>query len=190
MDENIILQSMQTFANLIDAKDPYTRGHSTRVAAYTRLLCKELKMDDAIIKQFGYIALMHDCGKIGIPDEILNKPGALIEEERNIIQSHAIIGGKVLADFTAIEGIADGATYHHERYDGKGYPSGLRGEDIPLCARIICVADSYDAMNSDRVYRGRLTKPEILRELRLNSGTQFDPQIVAHMIFLVETGKV
>lgn len=188
-DEAIILQSMQTFANLIDAKDPYTRGHSTRVAAYTRLLCKELKLDEQITKQYGYIALMHDCGKIGIPDEILNKPGALLEEERNIIKSHTVIGGNVLTDFTAIEGIGDGAMYHHERFDGKGYPSGLKGEDIPLCARIICVADSYDAMNSDRVYRSRLTKAEILKELRLNSGTQFDPQIVAHMIFLIETGK-
>jgi len=189
MDENIILQSMQTFANLIDAKDPYTRGHSTRVAAYTRLLCKEMKLDSQTTKQFGYIALMHDCGKIGIPDEILNKPGALLEEERNIIKSHTVIGGNVLADFNAIDGISDGAMYHHERFDGKGYPSGLKGEDIPLCARIICVADSYDAMNSDRIYRNRLSKSDILKELRLNSGTQFDPQIVAHMIFLIEIGK-
>lgn len=188
-DEAIILQSMQTFANLIDAKDPYTRGHSTRVAAYTRLLCKEMKLDSQTTKQFGYIALMHDCGKIEIPDEILNKPGALLEEERNIIKSHTVIGGNVLADFNAIDGISDGAMYHHERFDGKGYPSGLKGEDIPLCARIICVADSYDAMNSDRIYRNRLSKSDILKELRLNSGTQFDPQIVAHMIFLIEIGK-
>ena len=148
-----------------------------------------MKLDSQTTKQFGYIALMHDCGKIGIPDEILNKPGALLEEERNIIKSHTVIGGNVLADFNAIDGISDGAMYHHERFDGKGYPSGLKGEDIPLCARIICVADSYDAMNSDRIYRNRLSKSDILKELRLNSGTQFDPQIVAHMIFLIEIGK-
>ena len=137
-----------------------------------------------------YIGLMHDCGKIGIPDSILNKPGKLSDEEYEIIKTHTTEGGKILKDFTSIEHIKDGALYHHERFDGKGYPEGLEGEQIPLVARIICVADSFDAMNSDRCYRKRLTREEIEREITQNRGTQFDPEIADCLLQLLQDGEI
>ena len=117
-----------------------------------------------------YIALLHDIGKIGITDAILNKKGKLTAEERQEIEKHVTIGGDILKDFTALEGIADGARYHHERYDGKGYATGLKGKDIPLFARIIAVADSFDAMSSERCYRPQLKMPSIIVELKMEAG--------------------
>ena len=133
---------------------------------------------------------MHDCGKIGIPDEILTKPAKLTEEEFKIMQGHTTYGGKVLKDFNAIDGIVEGALYHHERYDGGGYPEGLKGDKIPLYARIICVADALDAMNSDRCYRPHLPPDVIKQELKGNAGTQFDPDIVECALELIEDGKI
>lgn len=189
-DRQIISQALHTFAKLIDAKDSYTKGHSIRVAAYAREIAKRMKMDKDEVDNIGYIALMHDCGKMGIPDEVLNKPGALTAEERKVIESHTLLGGDVLEKFNAIEGIRDGALYHHERYDGHGYPKGLRENEIPLYARIICVADSYDAMSSDRCYRKHLPEEVILEELNNNAGKQFDPQIVRYMIDMLQDGFI
>lgn len=188
--QNIINQSLKTFANTIDAKDKYTNGHSLRVAIYARELAKKMKLSEEEQERLYYIALMHDIGKIGIADGILNKPDKLTEAERKIIMSHPAIGGEILKDFTSLPGISEGARYHHERYDGKGYNEGLKGEEIPYFARIICVADSYDAMSSTRCYRKDLDVDTIERELRDNAGTQFDPQIVAAMLELIEEGKV
>lgn len=188
--QNIINQSLNTFANTIDAKDKYTNGHSQRVAVYSRELAKKLKLSKEEQERIYYIALMHDIGKIGIADEILNKPGKLTEEERAVIMSHPAIGGEILKDFTSLPGISEGARYHHERYDGTGYNEGLKGEEIPFFARIICVADSYDAMSSTRCYRKDLDEETIVRELKNNAGTQFDPDIVAVMLELIEEGKV
>lgn len=188
--DNIISQSMNTFANLVDAKDPYTKGHSTRVSYYTQKLAERMGLHEAEIKSLGYIALMHDCGKIGIPDEILTKPARLTDEEFKIMQGHTTYGGKALEDFTSINGIVEGALYHHERYDGKGYPKGLKGSKIPLYARIICVADAIDAMNSDRYYRPHLSPEVIKKELKNNSGTQFDPDIVEYALELIESGVI
>lgn len=137
-----------------------------------------------------YIALMHDCGKVGIPDAILRKPGELTANERELIQSHTTMGGNILRKFTAIDGIKNGALYHHERFDGHGYPEGLKGDNIPLCARIICIADSYDAMSSKRCYRKPLQRDEILSELTENAGKQFDPSIVTYMIDMIQDGFV
>lgn len=187
-DAAIITQTFKTFANLIDAKDSYTQGHSMRVADYAVAIAKRMKLPERQIEELGYIALMHDCGKIGVPDEILNKPGALTVEERKCINEHTVKGGAILENFTAIKGIRQGALYHHERFDGKGYPEGLKGKDIPLYARIIGVADAFDAMNSNRVYRKSLPQDVILGELRKCSGTQFDPDIVKHMIQMLEEG--
>ncbi len=184
-DAEIILQTMRTFAGMIDAKDYYTSGHSLRVASYSQELGRRMHLDEEEIRNLGYIALMHDCGKIGISDSVLTKPGKLTAEEREIIQEHTTKGGKILENFTAIEGMKEGALYHHERYDGGGYPFGLKGEEIPLYARIICVADAYDAMNTKRCYRPRLPKEVILEELEINKGTQFDPEIAKHMIDMV-----
>ena len=185
-DKSIIVQTMQTFSNFIDTKDPSTKGHSTRVAHYSRELAKKLKLPPRDVELIYYIALLHDIGKVYIPDEILNKPGRLDANERAIIETHAAKGAEILKDFSAIDGIADGARYHHEHYDGTGYPTHLSGENIPFFARIICVADSYDAMSSDRCYRPRLTKDQIIEELKNNSGTQFDPEVVECMLKLIE----
>lgn len=186
----IIEESLKTFANAIDAKDKYTNGHSIRVAAYTLEIARRLKLSKEDQERIYYIALLHDIGKIGIADEILNKPGKLTDEERKIIMSHPAIGGEILKDFTSIPGISEGARYHHERYDGNGYNEGLKGEEIPLFARIICVADSYDAMSSARCYRKSLDKDVIMEEFKKCSGTQFDPQIVEIMLQMMEEGKV
>lgn len=188
--QNIINQSLNTFANTIDAKDKYTNGHSQRVAVYSRELARKLKLSKEEQERIYYIALMHDIGKIGIADEILNKPGKLTPEERAVIMSHPAIGGEILKDFTSLPGISEGARYHHERYDGKGYNEGLKGEEIPFFARIICVADSYDAMSSTRCYRKDLDEETIVRELKNNAGTQFDPDIVAVMLELIGEGRV
>ena len=189
-DEKIIEETMQVFANFIDAKDEYTKGHSTRVSFYSQKIAKRMGMSEEEIKMVGYMGLMHDCGKIAIPDGILNKRGPLTEDERRIIEEHTTRGGIMLENFTSLPGIRDGALYHHERYDGKGYPEGLIGKEIPLYARIINVADAFDAMNSDRCYRNRLPKHKILSELRNNAGTQFDPEIVEYMIAMYQEGKI
>ena len=189
-DAQIIKQTMLTFMGFIDAKDSSTNGHSRRVAVYSRRIALKYGMSEEEAQKVYYIGLMHDCGKIGIPDSILNKPGELSDEEYEIIKTHTTEGGKILKDFTSIEHIKDGALYHHERFDGKGYPGGLAGEQIPLVARIICVADSFDAMNSDRCYRKRLTREEIEREITQNRGTQFDPEIADCLLQLLQDGEI
>ncbi len=187
---DIIEQALSTFAKMIDAKDAYTNGHSIRVAEYSRELAKRMNMSAEAQENIYYMALLHDIGKIGVPDHILNKPGKLTAEEMNIIRQHVNIGGEILKNFTALEGIADGAKYHHERYDGTGYSEGLAGLDIPQVARIIGVADSYDAMSSDRCYRNALTPEKIEEELLIHCGKQFDPEVVPHMMAMIEEGKV
>ena len=186
--KRIVEQSLRTFAKTIDAKDPYTNGHSTRVAEYSREIARRMGLSEDEQERIYYIALMHDIGKIGIPDHILNKPGALTEEERRIIQTHVTIGGDILKDFTALNEISKGARYHHERYDGEGYCEKIKGEDIPLVARIIGVADTYDAMSSDRCYRKALPEDVILSELNKGIGTQFDPEIVPYMLDMIADG--
>lgn len=181
-DKQLIVQSMNTFVNFIDAKDPYTKGHSARVAHYSSEIAKRMGKTTAEVDTLYYIALMHDVGKIGIPDGVLNKPGKLTDQEREVIQTHTTLAESMLKDFTALPDIVAGAKYHHERFDGKGYPNHLSGKDIPECARIICIADSYDAMSSDRCYRKQLSAEVILDELRACSGNQFDPDIVKYMI--------
>ena len=137
-----------------------------------------------------YVALLHDCGKMGIPDSILCKPGKLTTEEFEIIKSHTTRGGEILSNFKSLENAGVGALYHHERYDGRGYPQGLKGEEIPLIARMICVADAFDAMNSSRVYRAKLSKEFIISEFEKYRGTQFDPNIADIMLRLIREGKI
>lgn len=187
-DRKIIVQSLKTFANFIDVKDRYTNGHSLRVAAYAGEIARRMKNKDVDPDNIYYMALLHDVGKIAISDDILNKPGALSPEERKIIETHTVKGGQILKDFTALPEICDGAMYHHERFDGSGYPTGLAGTDIPLCARIICVADSYDAMASDRCYRKRLPKDVIVSEFKRCGGTQFDPELIPFILDMIEDG--
>lgn len=189
-DNEIIQESIETFTGFIDAKDPYTNGHSNRVAKYTRMIAEEMGYEGEELDRIYYVALLHDCGKIGVPDNILGKPGRLTDEEFEIIKSHTKIGGDILSSFKSLNNVGEGARYHHERYDGKGYPEGRAGEDIPLIARMICVADSFDAMNSNRVYRNKLTKEDIFREIETNKGKQFDPQIADVLLRLIREGKI
>lgn len=185
---DIINQSLQTFARAIDAKDHYTNGHSLRVAEYSRELAKRMKLSEYECENIYYIALLHDIGKIGIPDSILNKTGKLTPEELDIIRRHPMIGGEILKRFTAIEGIADGAKYHHERIDGSGYNTGLKGEEIPIIARIIGVADTFDAMSSNRCYRPAQSAEYIENELKRVSGTQLDSKVVEKMLDMINEG--
>ena len=189
-DVRIILQSMNTFISFIDAKDPYTRGHSRRVAMYAAEIAKRMHLTEDEVQNVYYAGLLHDAGKISVPDAVLNKPGTLSDEERKLIQDHTVAGGKMLKQMTSLRGIRETALYHHERYDGTGYPEGLTGESIPLYARIVGVADSYDAMSSNRVYRRHLNKDEIIEEIQEGSGTQFDPNIVIYMVDMINDGYV
>ncbi|MCR5236739.1 MAG: HD domain-containing protein [Lachnospiraceae bacterium] len=186
----ILLESFTTFAHIIDAKDPYTQGHSLRVAEYARLIAGRMGYSDIDQERVYWIGMLHDIGKIGITDVILQKPGRLDNAEYSTIQTHVDIGGAILKDFKALPDIADGAQYHHERWDGKGYSKHLEGKDIPEIARIICVADSFDAMTSPRVYRKALSLDFAKNELQKCSGSQFDPDIVTIMIQLIEEGTV
>ncbi|MCH5349222.1 MAG: HD domain-containing protein [Oscillospiraceae bacterium] len=184
--QQILEQSLLCFAKAIDAKDRYTNGHSARVAYYSRELARRLGNDDQSCEHIYYVALLHDIGKIGIPDSILNKPEKLTADEEEVMRKHPVIGGEILKDFSALSDISDGAMYHHERLDGKGYCGGLSGEDIPYVAKIISVADTYDAMASDRCYRKALPQEVIVEELKKYSGTQLDPQVVVHMLDMIE----
>lgn len=186
--ERLTLQAISTIANTIDAKDTYTKGHSIRVAEYSAQLAEALGYSEDVVQNIKYIALLHDIGKIGVPDNVLNKPGKLTDLEFELIKSHTTIGGEILKDITLIPDVAIGAKYHHERYNGKGYPTGLKGTDIPDIARIICIADSYDAMNSKRVYRNSLSREVIREELIKGKGTQFDPTFVTKFIELFDAG--
>lgn len=184
--ERLTLQSIATIANTIDAKDLYTKGHSVRVADYSAKIAEALGWDDNAIQQLRNTALLHDIGKIGVSDAVLKKSSSVTDEEYQELKQHTIIGAEILKDINMIPDLDAGALYHHERYDGKGYPFGLKGNDIPLTARIIAVADSFDAMNTKRVYRDSLPKDVILSELRKNRGTQFDPEILDVFIGLYE----
>lgn len=188
--ESLTLQSITTIANTIDAKDTYTKGHSIRVSEYSAQLAQALGWSKEAIQNLKYIALLHDIGKISVPDSILNKPDKLTDTEYEIIKSHTTVGGEILKDISMIKDVDAGARYHHERYDGKGYPSGLAGEEIPLVARIIGIADAYDAMNSKRIYRNPLPPETIRKELIRGRGTQFDPFLLDKFVELLDEGKI
>ena len=175
--EQLTLQSITTIANIIDAKDTYTKGHSVRVAEYSALIAARLGWSDDDIKNIKYMALLHDIGKIGIPESIFNKPGRLTDSEYELIKSHTVMGGDILKDITVVKELDAGAKYHHERYDGKGYPYGLKGDEIPYVARIICIANAYEAMRSPRPYREKMSKEVARKEIVKGRGTRFDPEI-------------
>ncbi len=184
-----ISQLSRTFAKCIDIKDTYTNGHSFRVAKYTKWIAEKMGYPEARVEEFYNIALLHDIGKIGIPDKILNKPERLDDEEFVIMKSHAQKGYEILSDFREIEPeLAYGAGYHHERFDGKGYPNGVGGDDIPDVAKIIAVADTFDAMYSTRPYRKKLPLETVVNEIKSISGTQLDPKVVEAFLALYEEG--
>ena len=188
-DKLLIREIVESFAMVIDMKDAYTNGHSTRVAKYTAMLTRELGYDQDTIEKYYSIALMHDIGKIGIPDEVLNKPGKLTPEEYAIIKSHTERGYEVLKNISIMPEIAIGARAHHERPDGKGYPLGLKGNAIPRVAQIIAVADTFDAMYSDRPYRKRMDFDKVVSIIKEVSGTQLTEDVVDAFLRLVEKDK-
>lgn len=189
-NKKITLQMMQSLSTTIGAKDEYTRGHSRRVAQYAALIAKNLGWTDQEIENIKSCAYLHDIGKIGIPDQILNKPGQLTEDEFNLIKQHPIIGQDILKDITIIPHLGEVTRSHHEHYDGTGYPDGLKGNEIPIQARIITLADSYDAMNSKRIYRNALSFNQIKEEIEKNAGTQFDPKITNVFLKLMDDGSL
>ena len=184
-----IREMIEAFAKTIDMKDKYTNGHSTRVAEYTAMLTKALGYDEETVEKYYNIALLHDIGKIGVPPEVLNKPGKLTDEEFKIIKSHSSLGYRVLKDISIMPELAIGAGYHHERPDGKGYPKGLKGEEIPRVAQIIAVADTFDAMYSDRPYRKRMNFDKAVSIIKEVSGTQLEADVVEAFLKLVEQGE-
>jgi energy-coupling factor transport system substrate-specific component len=183
-------QTIQAIAMTVDAKDENTSQHSFRVAAYSYRIAERAGWSKDRCENLRQIALLHDIGKIGIPDSVLNKPAKLTDEEYKIMKSHVTIGAQILKDFTLIENATDGALYHHERYDGKGYVYGLKGDEIPENARVIGIADAFDAMTSRRVYRKPMDKEYVLNELRNGSGTQFDPHYLKILLELIEDGTI
>lgn len=188
--ETMSLQMIQTLVTTIEAKDEYTRGHSHRVAEYSALIAKELGWKQKDIFHLRNAAHLHDIGNIGIPDAILNKPARLTDEEYAVIKEHTIIGAEILKNITLVKHVVEVARSHHECYDGTGYPDGRKGEEIPIQARIVAVADSYDAMRSRRIYRNTLKPEAIYEQFQKNRGVQFDPEITDTFLRLLDEGRL
>jgi len=175
---SMFMGTLKALSASIDAKDPYTRGHSERVALLTRKLAGALQMSEARLEIYYVSGLVHDIGKIGVPEAVLSKVGKLDEAEYAWIKRHPEIGHRILKDIPTMEAMLPGVLHHHERWDGRGYPHGLAGEQIPLLARVIAFADTFDAMSSWRSYRPALPREQIVAEIRKCAGTQFDPNLV------------
>ena len=188
--EKMTFETIATISSMLEARDSYTKGHSVRVAEYSVMLAERAGWREQAILNLQHIALLHDIGKVGIPDHVLNKPGKLTEEEFAIIKSHTSIGADILKEIKSIPEIEAGARYHHERYNGTGYPCGLAAEEIPAVARIIGIADAFDAMNSKRIYRDSLSSEVIRKELVNGKGTQFDPYFLDIFLQLFDEGKL
>ncbi|MCR4923769.1 MAG: HD-GYP domain-containing protein [Lachnospiraceae bacterium] len=182
-------QTTEALASAIDAKDKYTNGHSHRVAEYSLKIAKEAGLSEEECEQVHYAALLHDVGKIGIPIGILSKKGKLTDEEFEQIKQHPVMGGQILSSIRKFTWLSSGARYHHERYNGKGYPEGLSGNDIPKLARIIAVADAYDAMTSNRSYRNVIPQEKVREEIVKGMGTQFDPEFAQVMVNIIDRDK-
>jgi HD-GYP domain-containing protein (c-di-GMP phosphodiesterase class II) len=182
--QDMFMGTLHAMIAAIDAKDTYTCGHSERVAWISRELAQAAGLDPQAVERVYLSGLVHDVGKIGVPEHVLTKPGKLTREEFEMIKTHPEIGGRIIKDIRQMSDLLPGVLHHHERWDGKGYPYGLSGEGIPLLGRIICLADSFDAMSSDRTYRSAMSMPQVLEEIHRCSGTQFDPDLVEVFITL------
>ncbi len=187
--EKLLIELTQALATTIDAKDKYTSGHSKRVAEYSRMLAAALGKDEKTQQEIYLFALLHDIGKIGVPDWIINKQDKLTEEEYAEIKKHPQIGYEILKSISILPNLKTGVRWHHERIDGKGYPDGLMGDNIPEFAKIISVADAYDAMTSNRSYRDSLPQDVVRSEIKRQIGTQFDPQVAAKMLEIIDNDK-
>ncbi len=184
--QRLFSQTATALANAIDAKDKYTHGHSSRVAEYSKKIAERAGKSPAECEEIYYVALLHDVGKIGVPEAIISKEGKLTEEEFDLIKQHPVMGAQILKSITEYPYLSIGANFHHERYDGKGYPQKLKGSDIPEIARIISVADAYDAMTSKRSYRDTIPQDKVREQLIEGAGTQFDPEFANIMLHLID----
>ena len=187
--QQMSIQIAEALAGAIDAKDTYTSGHSFRVATYSREIAMRYCYSADMQENVFITGMLHDVGKIGVPNAIINKPGKLTEEEFAIMKTHPAIGAEILEKITTIPFIATGAHWHHERYDGRGYPDGLKGDDIPEIARIIGVADAYDAMSSKRSYRDVLPQEVVRAEIKKGRESQFDPRFADIMLDMIDGDK-
>ncbi len=188
--ENLFMDTVRTIVSALDAKDKYTAGHSERVCAFSLLLGRKMNLAPHELEVVKLSSLLHDIGKIGIPERILTLPGRLSDEEFEIMKAHPRLGAEMIRNIRKMDRVVANIMYHHENWDGTGYPAKLKGEDIPLGARIVRVADSYDAMTSNRSYRKQLPMEVVRSEFQKGSGTQFDPTIAAHFLDLFERGEL
>ena len=184
--ERMTIQIVKALSGAVDAKDTYTSGHSARVADYSREIAKRAGLSKEEQDTIYMMGLLHDVGKIGISDTIINKPAKLTDEEYAIMKSHPVQGEKILQNISEFPNLVVGAKWHHERYDGRGYPDGKAGEDIPMEARIISVADAYDAMTSNRSYRKNMTQEFVRGEMERGKGIQFDPKFAEIMLQMID----
>lgn len=182
----LFLHIVSSLAAAIDAKDKYTNGHSSRVAEYSREMARRFGYSEEKMREIYMMGLLHDVGKIGVPDAVINKPGKLTDEEFALIKKHPSLGARILGNIEENPRLVNGARWHHERYDGKGYPDGLKATDIPEEARIIAVADSYDAMTSCRSYRKVMPQEVVRGEIEKGIGTQFDPTFAKIMLTMMD----
>ncbi|MDD3237926.1 MAG: HD domain-containing protein [Candidatus Gastranaerophilales bacterium] len=187
--KELFYKTIKSISLALDAKDSYTNGHSLRVTLYSLILANNMNLSDEVLEEIETAGLLHDIGKIGIPHNILCKPGKLTDEEFEIMKKHPEQGEKMIMNIKKLKIIANWLKTHHERWDGKGYPLGLKGEEIPISARIIALADTYDAMTSTRPYRKSLPHEVAIAEIQKCSGTQFDPQLAEMFVSLQDTIK-
>lgn len=185
-NERLFLHVVSSLASAIDAKDTYTNGHSDRVARYSREIARRAGYERSRMEDIYMMGLLHDVGKIGIPDAVINKPARLTDEEYDIIKTHPIMGARILGNIKEMPKLANGARWHHERFDGRGYPDKLSGENIPEEARIIAVADAYDAMTSHRSYREPLPQDVVRAEIEKGRGSQFDSRFASIMLEMID----
>ncbi len=185
-NDQLFFQIVRSLAGAIDAKDSYTQGHSRRVAEYTKEIARRYGYSQKEQDDIYMVGLLHDVGKIGVPDEVINKPSRLTDEEFALIKAHPAQGAKILENIHSMPKLAAGARWHHERYGGGGYPDGISGTDIPEEARIIAVADAYDAMTSNRSYRNVMPQEKVREQIESNKGTQFDPTFADIMLEMID----
>jgi HD-GYP domain-containing protein (c-di-GMP phosphodiesterase class II) len=187
--QRLFVNILTVMVKILESKDPYTRFHSHSVAMWSRMLGRKKGLSEEELLRLGLAAVFHDFGKIGIPEDILNKPVRLTEEEFTVMMQHPLIARDLLSSIDLLADLLPAITHHHERWDGTGYPKKLAGEDIPLWARIIGIADAYDTMASRRTYKEPMTPEQVMNEFSRNRGTQFDPELVDFMLEILEEKK-
>lgn len=187
--ERISMQIVKALSGAVDAKDTYTNGHSLRVAEYSKEVARRAGLSQKMQDDIYMMGLLHDVGKIGVPDAIINKPSRLTDAEYDVVRNHPVMGARILKNIKDFPALITGARWHHERYDGNGYPDGIKGENIPLEARIIAIADAYDAMSSRRSYRNVLSQEVVRSEIEKGRGTQFDPELTEIVLAMIDEDK-